>query len=299
MRRPAILLLVLVFCPMLAFGQFIGGKAKNPWYRKDGRNQRVTFFAGGGISAYSGELSGPGRLDPFNDSQISFTLGAQRYLDEFYISVGAQLSYNKLQAADSNGVGGWSTGRNLSFESDQLELAFIGRFYVNQFLVGKGRRGRAAQQFSRRVPFDYYLLAGLAFATNNPRAELDGVTYDLRPLAVEGNRYSPIFISIPVGIGTKIKFGNYVNVGLEAALRFTFTDYIDDVSTVYPDPANLTPIQAALADRTPPGRSFKEPGSGRGNPDINDYYGNVTFYLEFLVPDNWPQKKRKTGRRRR
>jgi hypothetical protein len=59
-------------------------------------------------------------------------------------------------------------------------------------------------------------------------------------------------------MGFKYAVNRRWNVGLEYGLRLTFTDYIDDVSTVYVDPAllyaSMDPGTAALATY------FSQPG---------------------------------------
>ena len=45
---------------------------------------------------------------------------------------------------------------------------------------------------------------------------------------------------IPFGFGLKFKFSHRFMFAFEYGIRRTFTDYIDDVSTSYPDdPANI------------------------------------------------------------
>jgi len=63
-------------------------------------------------------------------------------------------------------------------------------------------------------------------------------------------------------------------VGLEISYRFSFTDYLDDVSTNYRDPLSFSnPIAAALADRRPEIGLDKAPtGTPRGNSKTNDGY---------------------------
>jgi hypothetical protein len=80
----------------------------------------------------------------------------------------------------------------------------------------------------------------------------------------------------------------FLNVAIESGHRITFTDYLDDVSTVYKDQASFSdPIAAALADRKPelglPGRPT---GSIRGNPDKNDGYMLLNVKFEYYLPDD-------------
>jgi len=66
--------------------------------------------------------------------------------------------------------------------------------------------------------------------------------------------YSLIQLSIPVLGGIKYNITPGINFFIEFGPRITFTDYLDDVSTVFPDKQTLTdtrgPIAAALSDRS-------------------------------------------------
>ena len=112
----------------------------------------------------------------------------------------------------------------------------------------------------------------------------------LQPLHTEGegflaNRpnYALTQLNIPMGFGLKYYISEKVNVGLELLYRKTFTDYIDDVSTTFVDPAvlqaNLPPgtsqIAIAMSNKSPlygtPGSGYN-PGDKRGDPTQNDAY---------------------------
>jgi len=63
--------------------------------------------------------------------------------------------------------------------------------------------------------------------------------------------YSPIGISIPLGIGVRYRISRKMDVSFEMAYRFTFTDYLDDVSGDYVDPALFDDdLARALHDRS-------------------------------------------------
>ena len=79
---------------------------------------------------------------------------------------------------------------------------------------------------------------------------------------------------------------NWINVGLEGTYRWTFTDYIDDVSTVYVDNSTFTdPVEQILADRRLElGLQAAEAGSIRGNPDKNDGYFTLNLVVQYYIP---------------
>ena len=65
--------------------------------------------------------------------------------------------------------------------------------------------------------------------------------------------YSPIAMVIPYGAGAKFKINPSLNIGVEAGIRWVFSDYLDDASGKY-DPSiskenGDSDIRVALADR--------------------------------------------------
>ena len=57
-------------------------------------------------------------------------------------------------------------------------------------------------------------------------------------------------VGIPLGLGVRYKINQRWDVSLEAGLRVTFTNYLDDVGGPYADPNDLTPDAQAMANRT-------------------------------------------------
>jgi hypothetical protein len=119
----------------------------------------------------------------------------------------------------------------------------------------------------------------------------------LQPLHTEGegfvsgrNNYPLTQLNIPMGFGLKYYISQKVNVGLEFLYRKTFTDYIDDVSTTFVDPAVLqanlpngtSQIAIAMANKSPlngvPGSNYN-PGDKRGNPNQDDAYFTIGLKL--------------------
>lgn len=141
--------------------------------------------------------------------------------------------------------------RNLSFTSSVFDLSGQVEINILPFISN-----------SKRYRFAPYVFGGVALYHFNPKAKLDGNTYALQPLGTEGQNlpgssdgpYSRWQGSIPYGVGIKYSLGNFWNLGFELGQRKIFTDYLDDVSTTYP---NLTELKnqnadaARLSNRTP------------------------------------------------
>src|SRR5205085_5282395 len=89
--------------------------------------------------------------------------------------------------------------------------------------------------------------------------KFQGDVYELEPLGTEGqgvNGMKPskrVPIALPIGGGIKVSLGR-MGIGLELGARRTYTDYLDDVSTIYPDMnallLNNGPVAVALSDRS-------------------------------------------------
>ena len=98
-------------------------------------------------------------------------------------------------------------------------------------------------------------------------------------------KYSSVSFSTQLGAGIRLKATPQIDIAFEAIFRKTFTDYIDDVSTIYPtDIASWTdPIRQDLSLKQE-GRSLDAAaGKTRGNPSNNDGYLTFGFRLEYTL----------------
>src|SRR6185503_3498036 len=129
----------------------------------------------------------------------------------------------------------------------------------------------------------------------NPKATYNGTTYELQKIGTEGQYLGGSYpkpyklqqISIPFGFGFLLKITEHLDFGGECGFRKTFTDYLDDVSTRYPDKQEMLakqgPVAVALSDPsnnpdTPNGRvSF----AARGNPTNPDWYVYTNLHLTY------------------
>ncbi|WP_460910343.1 hypothetical protein [Spirosoma areae] len=85
---------------------------------------------------------------------------------------------------------------------------------------------------------------------------------------------------------------------LEGAYTHVFSDYVDDVSTVYPDRGRMNPLAAALSDRRAElGQPLNPAGAKRGNPGWRDGYFVVSARLLFtIITTNQRSYRRSRGR---
>lgn len=259
------------------------------------RERTIIGSIGSGVSSYYGDLKEEKRsIDP----KPTINVGLQYYFTN-RISVRAEVTWFQLTGDDAKSEDQSRINRNLSFSANNFELSATGA--IN--LLPNGTR------FYQRAVFNTYVFAGVGLLYSNPKAELDGEKHALQPLQTEGVSYSRFQPVIPYGLGARVMIGPFFNLAIEGSYRVTFTDYLDDVSTVHPDKSSWTdPVRVALSDRRPElGLSPYEPGTQRGNADDNDSYFLITAKLEYYIPDGvfWSSNnkiyraKRKNIKRRR
>lgn len=205
-----------------------------------------------------------------------------------------------------------SENRNLSFESTLWDFTGAAEYNFvtldmrdSRGVVPYAFAGISVFRFNPKAVFEYDPTSSMAAYLGAPYTNLedrDGELVELQPLGTEGQettqfnertRYSLTQLSIPVGGGFKFKLSHNWNLGIEYGMRFTFTDYIDDVSSSYVDPAilqlNKGPMSAAMADRGPTVRTvIGEETIARGNPDRNDLYGIFGITLTYRIYGNRP-----------
>ena len=137
-----------------------------------------------------------------------------------------------------------------------------------------------------------YAFAGIAAYYHNPKTYYNGAWTALQPLQTEGVSYKKIGAAIPIGLGLYFTIDKKHRIGFEIDWRTTFTDYLDDVSTVYVDPAKLSSAEAiALANRRDelgndpdvPNRDQYTPGSKRGDPSHNDSYMTAGIQYSYII----------------
>ncbi|MBX2944399.1 MAG: hypothetical protein KF725_01095 [Cyclobacteriaceae bacterium] len=143
--------------------------------------------------------------------------------------------------------------RNLSFRNRIKELSAIAQvdLFENQ------------ATYISRVPWTPYVYAGIAVFHHNPQAQVPqtdllnnpfsdaGQWVDLKPLQTEGKSYSLIQAAIPFGLGARFRINEVMDLSAEFGFRYTFTDYLDDVSGNYVDLTTLSSEKArAMAYRS-------------------------------------------------
>jgi hypothetical protein len=268
---------------------------------------RHEVLFGAGATNFLGELGGADQIGTYFLKDLEFsmtrpvTTAGYRYIINKYMKVGGNLSFGILKGDDKLTKEPFRNNRNLHFRSPILELGIVYEYYPFKERTNTPYQLRGASGSSWL--FSPYLFTGISGLWFNPKAKYtDGKWYALQPLSTEGQGlpggpkpYKRITVAIPVGIGVKYAFDKHWSMGFEISRRFVFTDYIDDVSGVYYDAAQL---QAAKGDvaaylSNPALSQFPEElggsatgcqtcaGQQRGNNTKNDAYMYAIFTVNY------------------
>ena len=155
-----------------------------------------------------------------------------RYNFNHRVSVKTSLNYGKVGADDVNSDNNFEKNRNLSFSSTIFDLSNVVEFNFFHFEHG--------HSIYNKTP---YIFGGFNVFHFNPTAELNGTKYKLRDFGTEGqsfdNQYGTINAGLVLGGGFKYDINTNISINIDISARFLFTDYLDDVSTVFPDKDRL------------------------------------------------------------
>jgi hypothetical protein len=246
--------------------------------------QEGEFGIGVGAAHYFGDLNTRAKLNrPKIAAGIFFRKNFGNYIAARIVANYAQLGYSDIYNTHNE----FMLKRNLSFNTNVWELSLRGDFNFFRFLPGD-------PEFS----FTPYVSLGLGVFSYDPYAYLQGQKYFLRPLGTEGQGsslypdrkpYSSMAICFPVGVGIKYAFNERFNIALEITHRFTTTDYLDDVSKTYVDPAVFPPLPdgspspaALLSDRSYElGTPIGIKGRQRGVETNKDQFVTAMIYFSF------------------
>ncbi|MEO6404250.1 MAG: hypothetical protein ABIY51_05595 [Ferruginibacter sp.] len=182
--------------------------------------------------------------------------------------------------------------RNLSFRSTIREVSAIVEIHPLFMFIDWPSKDAFPPRYSP------YILGGIGYFSFNPQTKLNNRWVDLQPLSTEGQGFKeypdrPVYklqqVCIPVGAGVKYELNPLLNVRAEFVYRKLNTDYLDDVSARYIDPALFynyltgSKLNNALLlnDRQIEKRTAPNGGGKRGSPAQKDSY--FSFNLKFSL----------------
>jgi hypothetical protein len=194
--------------------------------------------------------------------------------------------------------------RNLSFRSMIGEFNLIAEIYPWGERVTPRYKLTGVRSIHGNAAFTImpYFFTGIGMTLFNPKAQLNGDWVALQPLNTEGQGlegrpepYQRITVNFPLGAGAKYLIDKKWSLSFDLSVRYTLTDYMDDVSTTYYDPAileaNFGPESAILSNRAldPTDGNFGVTNFSnglvaykqRGNPRYNDAYIFAIFSVNY------------------
>ena len=258
-------------------------------------NKKEILF-GIGVTQFTGDLGGRDRIGKdfsLVDIDLPSTgLGGMigyRYRFHPYWATTTSLNIGRLRGNDAHTNEIIRESRNLMFRSIIVELQqrleFV--FYSNEKFGARYRLPghNAFKNHNEQI----YVLAGLGVSYFNPKGKYNGKWIALDPLNTEGQGLPggaretlPVTLTVPMGVGIRYGVGRQWRFALEATYIKTFSDYIDDVHSVYYDPSKLSSPEAAyFSNPAKANAQWFAPGNMRGQPQKDAYY-----YLNLVVMKN-------------
>ena len=230
-----------------------------------------------GTSYYLGDLN----TTHFNQPLAAAGLIIRKNIDKRFVYK-AEVMYLNIKSDERNSEDTIAKNRGLHFKSPIYELSGQVEFNFLPF-----------QPENPLYTWTPYVYTGVSIFHYSPKAEnKNGTWVDLQELGTEGQgttlfpdrkKYSLIQYAIAMGGGVKIAVNPSFNIILEYAMRKTFTDYLDDVSTTYPgDLLDMTAEATYMSDPSGSHELYEQ----RGDPDKKDWYSFIGITLSFKLNNN-------------
>ncbi len=306
MQKFKYLIVVLLFLSSISELVSQGYYNRNAWKR-----HRHELNFGLGASNFLGEVGGRDMigtnfildLEP-SKTKFAAQINYQYYMAEKFV-FRTSFTYGSVAGDDALTAEPFRNNRNLHFQSVIIEGG-IGFEY--QFLKEKAgnlynlKSNTGKKLGTKSFSLGFYFTTGVSGFYFNPKATApDGSLVALKPLNTEGQglpggaeEYSNFSVAIPFGLGMRKSLNRTMGIKLELTHRFTFTDYIDDASTVYYDSTVLNQEVGGYSSyfsnpqlgNKPP--IVTQPGQQRGDPNDRDGY---MFFIASLYVKIEPKKK--------
>lgn len=210
-----------------------------------------------GASNYMGDMVS--NLMDKDDFHLSLGIYGQYNISKWF-SARLGFLYARISGNDLDERSLEDLQRRANFRNDIFEGSLVAHFHLLQYGISKGEK------------FSPSIFAGVGVFYHNPQARIlvgrneneeplyyqingEDVWINLREVGTEGQtvgkpdndsspyindrqppkKYSKVAVSIPMGVAFDFIIKKSWIIGLEAGMRFTFTDYLDDISSYYYD----------------------------------------------------------------
>ncbi|MBQ8957008.1 MAG: hypothetical protein IJ057_00680 [Bacteroidales bacterium] len=235
-----------------------------------------------GMSYYMGDLN---PMLPFAQAQLQYG-GLVRF--NYNNRWTFRFDYSRVKVTAYDEVVKWRPERGLNFTSNINDFSLVAEFNFLEYYTGNPKKNVSP-----------YIFGGISVFQYTAYAEVAGTMVDLSDHATEGpepsdakwydkmfGKTSPIGVSIPFGMGVKFSLSRHMGATIEWRMQKTFTDYLDDVATVYPKEHASVEIDGTVYDLTDPTGNYHA-GQQRGNSSFNDWFGMARASLtwKFNLPD--------------
>lgn len=259
------------------------------------KNVSIELF--GGFANYQGELQE--NAYTFSQSKPAAAAGISYALTD-KLSLRGLITYGNVQGSDSYSTNAFRRQRNLSFYSKIYDASLTGVYEIFDIME------------KRYTP---YVFAGVSVFNMGPYAyDSLGNKIGLRLLHTEGQglpeypdrkMYNYKNIAIPFGGGIRFAVTRNISLGWEFRFHKTFTDYLDDVSTSYVDPAVLLAAKGPKAvemayrggELKNGNPAYPAAGTQRGNPKTKDwfYFSGITVSFRLFNDRDFSRGSMKNG----
>ncbi|MFM9422597.1 MAG: hypothetical protein RIR06_1058 [Bacteroidota bacterium] len=233
-----------------------------------GKERSKELVLGLGTAYYLGEVNPYTHFG--SDLKVAASLGYRNNFN-YRWSMRIAASYGNVEAWDKDSQDPWIQNRNLNFRN---------RFYEGSVLF---ELNFLNYQIGSNYTISPYLFTGGAIYNMNPEGQYNGFWHSLQPAGTEGQGLEgndPVYkltgFSLPLGAGLKWNIAGLLGASVEWGVRKTWTDYFDDISTVYEDPTVLAnsrgQLAANLANQALNQENINNTGMQRGDPGRKDLY---------------------------
>lgn len=180
------------------------------------------------------------------------------------ISLTSRFNYSKVRGDDQKSSNSYQLQRNLNFESSIFE--WTPAFEFNFFPYNHGSQGEF---------FTPYLYVGFSLVKFNPKSTHNNTLTELQPIGTEGQeglgRYRLVSPGLAYGFGLKYDVTSLWSINAALNGRRLTTDYLDDVSTVYPAAGGLDSDELFFSNPSQVD-GFGAAGTQRGDNKTVDQY---------------------------
>ena len=237
-----------------------------------------------GVSYYMGDIN---PTLPFVQAQLQYG-GLVRF--NYNNRWTFRFDYSRATVTADDTKLNWRPERGLNFTSRINDFSLTAEFNFLEYYTGNPKKNVSPYIFGGISVFQYTAFANVGdqlvdlsdYATEGP-VDPNAKWYDKM-----FGKTSPIGVSIPFGMGVKFSLSRHMAGTVELRMQKTFTDYLDDVATVYPEQhAVYTFEDGSTYDLTDPSDNNYKPGQQRGNSTFNDWFGmaRVSLTWKFNLPD--------------